>query len=100
MPRPSPLSPPPASCQTLAALNFEGKNSYKVTVSASDRKDATGNADTAIDATIDVTISVTNVDEPGTVIFSPAQPRVGEALRARGERSGRSCGWLRYLGLA
>ena len=77
------IVPSTGQLQTLAALNFEGKNSYKVTVSASDRKDATGNADTAIDATIDVTISVTNVDEPGTVIFSPAQPRVGEVLRAR-----------------
>ena len=69
--------------QTLAGLDFEGKNSYSVTVSASDRKDATGNADTAIDATIDVTISVTDVDEPRTVIVSPGQPRVGEVLRAR-----------------
>ena len=69
--------------QTRASLDFEGKNSYSVTVSASDRKDATGNADTAIDATIDVTISVTDVDEPGTVIVSPGQPRVGEVLRAR-----------------
>ena len=77
------IVPSTGQLQTLAALNFEGKNSYSVTVSASDRKDATGNADTAIDATIDVTISVTNVDEPGTVIVSPAQPRVGEVLRAR-----------------
>ncbi len=77
------IVPSTGQLQTLAALNFEGKNSYSVTVSASDRKDATGNADTAIDATIDVTISVTNVDEPGTVILSPAQPRVGEVLRAR-----------------
>ena len=77
------IVPSTGQLQTLAALNFEGKNSYSVTVSASDRKDATGNADTAIDATIDVTISVTDVDEPGTVILSPAQPRVGEVLRAR-----------------
>ena len=69
--------------QTLAGLDFEDKDTYSVTVSASDRKDAAGSADTAIDATIDVTISVTNVDEPGTVILSPAQPRVGEVLRAR-----------------
>ena len=77
------IVPSTGQLQTLAALNFEDKDTYSVTVSASDRKDATGNPDTAIDVTIDVTISVTNVDEPGTVILSPAQPRVGEVLRAR-----------------
>ena len=77
------IVPSTGQLQTLAALNFEDKDTYSVTVSASDRKDATGSADTTIDATIDVTISVTNVDEPGTVILSPAQPRVGEVLRAR-----------------
>ena len=77
------IVPSTGQLQTLAGLDFEGKNSYSVTVSASDRKDATGNPDTAIDATIDVTISVTDADEPGTVIVSPGQPRVGEVLRAR-----------------
>ena len=56
--------PSTGQLQTLADLNFEGKNSYSVTVSASDRKDATGNADTAIDATINVTISVSDANGP------------------------------------
>ncbi len=76
------IVPSTGQLQTLAALNFEGKNSYSVTVSASDRKDATGNADTAIDVTIDVTISVTNVDDPGAITLSSQAPVVGIDLTA------------------
>ena len=49
--------------RTKAALDYESKNRYSVTVSVRDSKDADGNADTATDDTIDVSISVTNVDE-------------------------------------
>ena len=59
--------------QTKAALNYETKSSYSVTVKASDG--------TASD-TITVTISVTNAQEAGTVSLSPALPRVGTALTA------------------
>ena len=59
--------------QTKAALDYETKTSYSVTVKASDS--------TASD-TIDVTINVTNVQEAGTVSLSEAQPRVGTALTA------------------
>ena len=76
------IVPSTGQLQTLAALNFEGKNSYSVTVSASDRKDATGNADTAIDVTIDVTISVTNEDDPGAITLSSQAPVVGIDLTA------------------
>ena len=76
------IVPSTGQLQTLAALNFEGKNSYSVTVSASDRKDATGSADTAIDATIDVTISVTNEDDPGAITLSSQAPVVGIDLTA------------------
>ena len=76
------IVPSTGQLQTLAALNFEGKNSYKVTVSASDRKDATGNADTAIDATIKLTISVTDVDDPGAITLSSQAPVVGIDLTA------------------
>ena len=41
-----------------------GDNVYDVTVSVSDGKDAAGNADTAIDDTIAVAITVSDVDEP------------------------------------
>ena len=53
-------------------FNFEAtKNSYSVTVSVHDGKDAAGDTDTTtIDDTIAVTIDVTNVDEPGTVTIT------------------------------
>ena len=69
--------------QTLADLNFEEKDTYNVRVSASDQKDAAGNADTVTDDDIDVTISVTNVNEPGTIILSSTLARVGEVIRGR-----------------
>ena len=68
--------------QTKAALDYEDKNSYTVTVSVRDSKDAAGATDTATDGTITVTISVKNVDEPGTVTLLPAQPQVDTPLTA------------------
>ena len=60
--------------QTKAALDYETKTSYSVRVKASD-------VDGASD-TIAVTINVTNADDPGTVTFFPAQPRVGTPVTA------------------
>ena len=53
---------------TMAALDFEMKASYSVTVTASDGKDS---------ATVMVTVMVTNVDEMGMVTLPAMQPRVG-----------------------
>ena len=47
-----------------SAFDFETKTSYSVTWTVSDWKDAAGNFDSAIDDSIAVTISVTNVNEP------------------------------------
>ena len=48
--------------------NFEAtKNSYTVIVDVRDSKDAAGNADTATDDSITVTINLTNVNEAPTV---------------------------------
>ncbi|MYB17222.1 MAG: hypothetical protein F4X41_09390 [Chloroflexi bacterium] len=47
--------------------NYESKSSYTVTVSVRDNKDSTGGTDSANDDSIDVTIDLSNVDEPGTV---------------------------------
>ncbi len=49
--------------QTKNALNYEAKNTYTVTVSVSDGKNAAGNADASVDDTINVTINVTDVNE-------------------------------------
>ena len=51
--------------QTQATLDYETKSSYTVTVTASDG---------ALTATVDVTVTVTNVDEAGTVTLSTNQP--------------------------
>ena len=60
--------------QTKAALDYETTNSYSVTVTATDIP--------GLSADIDVTITVTNVDEAGTVSLWPVEPRVGTVLRA------------------
>ena len=51
-------------------LDFETKSSYEVTVDVHDGKDGLGNNSAAIDDSIDVTITVGNVDEPGSVTLT------------------------------
>ena len=53
----------------------DNSNTYEVTIEASD-----GGADTT--AMEDVTIEVTNVEEPGTVMLSTLQPQVGQPIMA------------------
>ena len=60
--------------QTKAALDHETKASYTVSVIATDKGNLTD--------TIPVTITVTNVDEPGTVTLSSLQPQAGTAITA------------------
>ena len=61
--------------QTKAALDYETvPNSYTVTVTATDPPGE--------DDTIDVTITVNNLDEAGTVTLSSTQPIVGTLLTA------------------
>ena len=60
--------------RTRAALNFEGKSSYNVIVTAADPSGA--------DDTITVTITVNNVEEAGTVTLSSTQPIEGTLLTA------------------
>ena len=56
-------------------LDYEAvKDSYTVIVRVHDNKDANGGPDTTIDATIVVTIDVTDLDEAGTVTLSTYQP--------------------------
>ena len=51
-------------------LDFETKSSYEVTVDVHDGKDGLGNQSAAIDDSIDVTITVGNVEEPGSVTLT------------------------------
>ena len=59
--------------QTQAALDHETKSSYTVTVTASDG---------ALTATVDVTVTVTNIDEAGTVALSTNQPSARAEITA------------------
>ncbi len=62
-----------AQITTKAALDYETKPSYSVTVSVRDGEDTNGNPSTAIDDSIDVTIEVTDVDE-GPEVDGPSSP--------------------------
>ena len=66
--------------RTKAELDHETQPRYFVTISVSDGKDDAGNPDLAPDATIDVTVTVT--DAPGTVTLSSTRPLVGSTLTA------------------
>ena len=59
--------------QTKAALDHETKSSYTVTVAASDG---------ALTAAVDVTVTVTNIDEAGTVALSTDQPAARAEITA------------------
>ncbi len=63
-------------------LDYEIKGSYAVTVSVSDGKDIHGNTDSSVDDVKEVTISVVDVEEDGSVSLSPSSPQVGEEMTA------------------
>ena len=70
--------------RTKGPLDHEAKDSYHFTLSVSDGKDANGNADAAIDATIDVAVTVSDVNEAPTVTGDeiPPFPENGTAALA------------------
>ncbi len=61
-----------------AAPNFEAKDSYTVSIQVRDSLDDAGTADTAWDATVAVTINVTNVNEAPTFPGTTATREVAE----------------------
>ena len=75
------FSPETGQLTTLLPLNYEARTRYYVKIGVSDGKDATGGADTEVDDTIDVYISITNVDEGETLELSTHHPRVGSIIR-------------------
>ena len=68
--------------RTKAVLDYETKSSYAVILLVRDGKDSLGAPDTVTDDTINVTVSVTNVDEPGYLALSSTQPRFDTPLTA------------------
>ena len=98
------IDPSSGQLQTSAALDFEAKGSYTVTVSVRDSKADDGTGDSAPDDTITVTVTITNVDEEGTVTLSSVQPQVGTALTATledpdGDVTGDTWQWARLPGV-
>ena len=58
--------------KTKAALNYEAKTSYSVTVEVTDGKNKSGGADTSSDDTISITINITDVNEPPAKLSAPS----------------------------
>ncbi len=57
-------------------------NVYTVSVNVSDGKNAAHETDTTVDATVAVTVTVTNINEVGAVTFDVTQPQVGRGMTA------------------
>ena len=69
-----------ASPDFEARGSADGDNVYEVTVKAASTDGAEGATEKS--TTVDVTVTVTNVDEPGMVSLSASQPRIGVEIRA------------------
>ena len=71
--------------KTAATINYETRQSYKVSYRVTDGNDASGVAETGaatIDDTLTLTVSVTNMDEAGAVSLSETTPVVGVPITA------------------
>ncbi|MDE2778132.1 MAG: cadherin domain-containing protein [Chloroflexota bacterium] len=68
--------------RTKDALDYETKSSYSVTILVRDGVDDVGDPNITADDTMDITISVNNVDESGVVTFSNEQPQEDQQLGA------------------
>ena len=68
------IEPESGQLRTKEPLNYEVRSSYRVMVTATDPSNLT--------ASITVTITITNVEEAGTVTLLPVQPQVGTPLTA------------------
>ena len=64
-------------------LDYETQATYTVVVSVRDSRDLNGDPDTAVDASVTVTIAVVNVGEPGTLTLLSSEPRTGVPFAAR-----------------
>ena len=64
------------------SLDYEGNDSYELTLRVRDGKDEEGNTDSSWDDEITVTIEVTNVDEAGAITLDSAHPQVSTEIGA------------------
>ena len=65
-----------------ALLDYETDPSLEITLQVTDGRAADHSQDDSVDATIVLTISLENVDEPGTVNLSMGEPEVGTSITA------------------
>ena len=63
-------------------LDYETTRSHNLTVTVTDNLDDEGNQDSATDDSINVTITVNNVEEAGTVTLSNLDPGIGDTITA------------------
>ncbi len=66
------------------SLDYETKQRYSITVSVTDGKDSSGNAEDppTMDDSVDVEINVVNVNDPGVVTLSSNPPVIGHRVTA------------------
>ena len=69
------------------ALDFETNSSYSVTVNVHDGRDGAGATSTTVDDTQDVTITVENVEEPGTVTLTTDTEHISARVEVTAELS-------------
>ncbi len=65
-----------------AALDFETDAEFEVELQVSDGKATDHSQDNTVDAAINLTINLLNLDEPGTVALSSTDPEVGTSITA------------------
>ena len=77
--------PSTGQLRTKSRFNFEQLDDpfYDFTLEVHDGKDANGQPDDTTDASIPVTVEVTNVDERGSLTILSTQPYVSSVVRAR-----------------
>ena len=68
--------------RTRAPLDFETKRTYLVTVHVRDSKDQDDRVNAVTDDTIDITITINNIDEDGWIILSSRQPQIDTPFTA------------------
>ena len=68
--------------RTRAPLDYETKSTYLVTVHVRDSKDQDDRVNAVTDDTINLTITINNVEEPGELVLSSRQPQVGTLFTA------------------
>ena len=63
-------------------LDHEPQPTYRVTVEVTDGRDSSGNADSVVDDSLELTINVTDANDPGVVTFGNPYPQNGLAITA------------------